>query len=198
MTAVGACGLTTPLSERAIRALRCGDLVTLSGRIYTARDAAHKYLSAYNGALPAGLELAGSAVYHCGPVMVPDAAGTGWRVTAAGPTTSAREEPYMATVIEKYGLRAVIGKGGMGEATLEACRRCGCVYLSAVGGAAQVLATAVKRVGQVYFLDEFGSPEAIWELEIRDFPAVVTMDAAGGDIHAQIREHSRQQLSQLL
>ena len=189
--------LKTPLGEADVRALACGDAVLLSGRLFTARDAAHKYLASGEVArdLPAGLDLRGTAVYHCGPVMIRD--GSAWRVTAAGPTTSAREEPYMAAVIERYGLRAVIGKGGMGSATLEACRHCGCVYLSAVGGAAQVLARAVVAVHDVYFMEEFGSPEAIWSLEVKDFPAIVTMDARGNNLHAQVAEASRRALAQL-
>ena len=191
--------LKTPLAEEDVRSLACGQAVLLSGRLYTARDAAHKFLAGGTTAptLPQHLDFQGVAVYHCGPVMVRGADGA-WRVTAAGPTTSAREEPYMATVIERYGLRAVIGKGGMGEATLEACRRCGCVYLSAVGGAAQVLAQAVVAVRNVYFMEEFGSPEAIWELEVRDFPAIVTMDAHGHNLHAEVATASRNKLDALM
>ena len=189
--------LGTPLSEADVRQLSCGDSVLLSGHIYTARDAAHKYLAGAGARLPDGLDFNGCAVYHCGPVMIKDGQGE-WRVTAAGPTTSAREEPYMGTVIERYGLRAVIGKGGMGDATLEACRRCGCVYLSAVGGAAQVLSQAVARVYGVYFMEEFGSPEAIWSLEVRDFPAIVTMDAAGNNLHRQVLDASAAALAKLM
>ena len=134
--------LNTPIDEAQLRSLKCGDQVLLSGIIYTARDAAHKYLAGEQAVLPSEIQLRGGVVYHCGPVMVNE--NGKWRVTAAGPTTSAREEPYMATVIEKYGLRAIIGKGGMGEKTLAACRQFGCVYLSATGGAAQLLADAVK------------------------------------------------------
>ena len=191
--------LGTPLAEEAVRTLACGDAVLLSGRLYTARDAAHKFLAGgpEPPRLPQHLDFQGVAVYHCGPVMVRGANGA-WRVTAAGPTTSAREEPYMATVIERYGLRAVIGKGGMGAATLEACRRFGCVYLSAVGGAAQVLARAVVAVRNVYFMEEFGSPEAIWELEVKDFPAIVTMDAHGRNLHAEVADASRNKLDALV
>ncbi len=186
--------LTIPLQENVVRQLRCGQSVRLSGVLYTARDVAHKYLSGPSPQLPASLRLSDSVLYHCGPVMVHDSATGAWRVTAAGPTTSAREEPYMAEVIRRYHIRAVIGKGGMGAKTLAALESCGCVYLSAVGGAAQVLAASVKQVNQVYFLREFGSPEAIWELLVEDFPAIVTMDSHGGNLHAEVLASSRPKL----
>lgn len=184
--------LQTPLDEALVRSLRIGDQVLLSGRIHTARDAAHKYLASEGtspATLPAGLELQGGVLYHCGPVMVRDDGGS-WRVTAAGPTTSAREEPYQGEVLRRYGVRAIIGKGGMGDATRRALAECGAVYLSAVGGAAQVLAASVQRVEDVYFLEEFGSPEAMWSLFVHDFPAVVTMDSAGESLHDRVLRQS--------
>lgn len=184
--------LQTPLDEALVRSLRIGDQVLLSGRIHTARDAAHKYLASEGtspATLPAGLELQGGVLYHCGPVMVRDDGGS-WRVTAAGPTTSAREEPYQGEVLRRYGVRAIIGKGGMGDATRRALAECGAVYLSAVGGAAQVLAASVQRVEDVYFLEEFGSPEAIWALFVHDFPAVVTMDSTGESLHDRVFRQS--------
>lgn len=184
--------LQTPLDEALVRPLRIGDQVLLSGRIHTARDAAHKYLASEGtspATLPAGLELQGGVLYHCGPVMVRDDGGS-WRVTAAGPTTSAREEPYQGEVLRRYGVRAIIGKGGMGDATRRALAECGAVYLSAVGGAAQVLAASVQRVEDVYFLEEFGSPEAMWSLFVHDFPAVVTMDSTGESLHDRVLSQS--------
>lgn len=184
--------LQTPLDEALVRSLRIGDQVLLSGRIHTARDAAHKYLASEGtslATLPAGLELQGGVLYHCGPVMVRDDGGS-WRVTAAGPTTSAREEPYQGEVLRRYGVRAIIGKGGMGDATRRALAECGAVYLSAVGGAAQVLAASVQRVEDVYFLEEFGSPEAMWSLFVHDFPAVVTMDSTGESLHDRVLSQS--------
>lgn len=184
--------LQTPLDEALVRSLRIGDQVLLSGRIHTARDAAHKYLASEGtspATLPAGLELQGGVLYHCGPVMVRDDGGS-WRVTAAGPTTSAREEPYQGKVLRRYGVRAIIGKGGMGDATRCALAECGAVYLSAVGGAAQVLAASVQRVEDVYFLEEFGSPEAMWSLFVHDFPAVVTMDSTGESLHDRVLSQS--------
>lgn len=184
--------LQTPLDEALVRSLRIGDQVLLSGRIHTARDAAHKYLASEGtspATLPAGLELQGGVLYHCGPVMVRDDGGS-WRVTAAGPTTSAREEPYQGEVLRRYGVHAIIGKGGMGDATRRALAECGAVYLSAVGGAAQVLAASVQRVEDVYFLEEFGSPEAMWSLFVHDFPAVVTMDSTGESLHDRVLRQS--------
>jgi fumarate hydratase class I len=173
--------LDGPFTEEKIRALKVGDEVALTSVLFTGRDAVHRYLHE-GGALPPEIQLRGGIIYHCGPVVLPDGQG-GWKVTAAGPTTSIREEPYQGHIIRTFGIRGVIGKGGMGERTLAACKECGCVYLHAVGGAAQVLAECIQSVRNVYFLKEFGSPEAIWELEVKDFPAVVTMDAHGRSLH---------------
>jgi fumarate hydratase class I len=176
--------LTTPISEEQVRSLKVGDPVTISGVIFTGRDAVHKYLHE-GGALPPGVSLKGGILYHCGPVVMKDERGQ-WKVTAAGPTTSIREEPYQAGIIERFGVRGVIGKGGMGDKTLAACQQLGCVYLHAIGGAAQVLAECIKAVRAVYFMEQFGAPEAIWELEVQDFPAVVTMDAHGNSLHREV------------
>jgi len=185
--------LTTPIAEEQVRALKVGDAVEVSGVVFTGRDAVHKYLHE-GGQLPEGVSLRGGVIYHCGPVVMKDPQGN-WKVTAAGPTTSTREEPYQWQIIRDFGIRAVIGKGGMGERTLEACRQYGCVYLHAVGGAAQVLAERIERVRNVYFLEKFGSPEAIWELEVKGFPAVVTIDANGGSLHRDILARSRAELA---
>lgn len=189
----GACQLELPASEAAIRGLTVGDYVLLSGRLYTARDAVHGCLAAGESP-PCNLD--GAVIYHCGPIVTNDN-GT-WRVTAAGPTTSMREEPYMADLITRFRLRGIIGKGGMGQNTLEACRQTGCVYFHAVGGAAQVLADAIERVAAVYWQDRFGIPEAIWECVVRDFPVIVTMDTHGGNLHAAVRAASAKRLSDLL
>ena len=183
--------LTTPIAEETIRQLRIGDEVLISGRIYTARDAAHKFLAGGSSApvLPSEIELSGGILYHCGPVMIRE--NGAWVVTAAGPTTSAREETYQGEVLKRFGVRAVIGKGGMGAKTRKALQECGAVYLSAVGGAAQVLAAAVVNVAGVHFLEEFGSPEAMWALDVKDFPAIVTMDSGGGDLHDEVLKKSR-------
>ncbi|MBI3416769.1 MAG: fumarate hydratase C-terminal domain-containing protein [Verrucomicrobia bacterium] len=188
--------LSYPFTEERIRALKVGDEVLISGVVFTGRDAAHKFLHE-GGALPPGVNLRDGILYHCGPVMMPQTDGS-WKCTAAGPTTSIREEPYQAQIIRDFGVRGVIGKGGMGERTLAACRAHGCVYLHAIGGAAQVLAECVKKVRNVYFLKEFGSPEAMWELEVENFPAVVTMDSHGGSLHQEVFAASQAALAQRL
>ncbi|HEV3059176.1 MAG TPA: fumarate hydratase [Vicinamibacterales bacterium] len=183
--------LEAPLTEDAVRALRVGDLVMVSGRMFTGRDAVHAHLVKHEPPV----DLRGSVLYHCGPVVVkkdgPD--GAEWQVTAAGPTTSIREEPYQGEIIKRYGVRAVIGKGGMGAKTLAALKEHGAVYLNAIGGAAQFYARAIKRVDGVSLL-EFGTPEAMWHLEVEDFPAIVTMDAHGNSLHKDVEQESGQRL----
>ena len=184
--------LVQPYTEEQVRRLKVGDMVGITGLLYTGRDAVHKFL--HEGGKPP-VDLANQMIYHCGPVVVKERGK--WVVKAAGPTTSIREEPYQGEIIEKFGLRGVIGKGGMGPKTLEACRKFGCVYLHAVGGAAQVLAECVTEVLGVY-LEEFGSPEAIWAFRVKDFPAVVTMDSHGGSLHAVVLEQSKARLQEVL
>jgi fumarate hydratase class I len=188
--------LQAPFTADKIQALKVGDEVLISGVLFTGRDAVHKYLHE-GGELPTEVNLRDGIIYHCGPVVLKEADGS-WKVTAAGPTTSIREEPYQADIIRDHGLRGVIGKGGMGEKTLAACKEQGCVYLHAIGGAAQVLAECVTRVKDVYLLEEFGSPEAIWELEVVNFPAVVTMDSHGNSLHREVLAASQAELAKRL
>ena len=141
------------------------------------------------------VDLDGGVIYHCGPVVAKQADG-GWKVTAAGPTTSIREEPYQADIIGKYGVRAVIGKGGMGGKTLAGLKQHGAVYLNAIGGAAQFYARCIERVDGVSLL-EFGTPEAMWHLQLKDFPAIVTMDAHGNSLHKDMEQESGEQLAEL-
>lgn len=185
--------LTTPVPEDAIRALKVGDEVAISGRLFTGRDAVHKFLHE-GGTLPPGVTFQGGILYHCGPVVIKDEQGN-WKCVAAGPTTSIREEPYQWQIIRDFGLRGVIGKGGMGEKTLEACKQYGCVYLHAIGGAAQVLAERIERVPNVYFMERFGAPEAIWEFQVVRFPAVVTMDSQGRSLHKDVLAASQAELA---
>jgi fumarate hydratase class I len=188
--------LSFPFTEEKIRALKVGDEVLISGVVFTGRDAVHKYLHE-GGKLPPGVNLRDGILYHCGPVVMKDEQGN-WTATAAGPTTSIREEPYQAQIIKEFSIRGVIGKGGMGDKTLVACRDYGCVYLHAVGGAAQVLAECIKKVRNVYLMEKFGAPEAIWEFEVEDFPAVVTIDAHGHSLHKEIFAKSQAELAKRL
>lgn len=188
--------LTTPVSEAAVRSLKVGDEVAITGLLFTGRDAVHKYLHE-GGKLPPGVDFTGGILYHCGPVVIKDERGR-WKCVAAGPTTSIREEPYQGQIIKDFGLRGVIGKGGMGERTLAACKEHGCVYLHAVGGAAQVLAESIKSVPNVHFMDKFGAPEAIWEFQVVSFPAVVTMDAHGNSLHKEVFAASQAELAKFI
>ena len=180
--------LRTPLTEEQVRGLKVGDVVLLSGRAYTGRDAVHHHLMSHEPPV----DLRGGVIYHCGPVVAKD--GDGWRVTAAGPTTSIREEPYQADIIKRFGVRAVIGKGGMGGKTLAGLKESGAVYLNAIGGAAQFYARAITKVHGVSLM-EFGTPEAMWHLEFQDFPAIVTMDTHGNSLHTDVEQASAAELA---
>src|SRR5258708_1598962 len=159
--------LCAPLSDTDVRALKVGDVVLVSGRMFTGRDAVHSHLMKHEPPV----DLRGSVLYHCGPVAVKD--GERWRINAAGPTTSIREEPYQGEIIKRYGVRAVIGKGGMGAKTLAAMSEHGAVYLNAIGGAAQFYARSIKSGDGVAPLG-FGTPEAMWHLDVEGFPATLT------------------------
>lgn len=187
--------INLPASEQDMRKLRVGDEVFLSGRIVTARDMAHKYLVEKK---PEYLRevLRGSVIYHCGPVV--RMMKHGYQFVAAGPTTSIREEPYQGQVIAEYGVRGVIGKGGMGPKTLDALTKYGAVYFGATGGLAAVLANAVEQVETVYMLKEFGVPEAMWVLRVADFPVMVTMDSHGRSLHDEVAKASQEALNKLL
>src|SRR5487761_609520 len=182
--------LRAPISEEQVRALNVGDVVLVSGEMYTGRDAVHAYLMKN----PPPVDLHGAVLYHCGPVMLKQ--GEQWVAKAAGPTTSIREEPYQAHVIKEYGVRAVIGKGGMGKKTLAALQECGAVYLNAIGGAAQYYARAIEKVLDVHLM-EFGVPEAMWHLRVNNFAAIVTMDAHGNSLHADLEKATGEQLAAL-
>jgi len=175
--------LVPPLSEEQMRALKVGDVVILNGDLFTGRDAIHAYLMKHEPPV----DLRGAALYHCGPVMLKHPSGE-WVTKAAGPTTSIREEPYQADVIKRYGVRTVIGKGGMGAKTLAAMKDFGAVYLNGIGGAAQYYARTVRKVKGVHLLEQFGVPEAMWHLSVEGFVAIVTMDAHGNSLHADVEQ----------
>ncbi len=182
--------LTPPLTEAQMRSLRVGDVVLIRGDVYTGRDAVHAHLMKH--APP--VDLNGQILYHCGPVMLKQ--GDGWVVKGAGPTTSSREEPYQAHVIQTYGVRAVVGKGGMGAKTSAALKSFGAVYLHGIGGAAQFYARTMKKVKGVSLM-EFGIPEAMWQIEVEDFAAIVTMDAHGNSLHAEVEQETGAKLKEL-
>jgi fumarate hydratase class I len=201
--------LTMPISEQDIRALHVGDTVSLSGVMVTGRDAAHKYLIEtfiHTDAVPArerplyeelrGL-LRGGVIYHCGPIVRQREDGR-WEFVAAGPTTSIREEPYQAAVIAHFGLRGVVGKGGMGPDTLRAFQEYGAVYFHAMGGAASLIAETSKQVVAVHKKEEFGVPEAFWVIRVEGFPTVVTMDSHGQSIHDEVAAASEAALERML
>ena len=181
--------LTTPISEDQIRPLKVGDEVLLNGTVVLSRDMGHKYMKENH---PDWLKpiLEGMVIYHCGPVVRKEPDGS-WTFVAAGPTTSIREEPYQADVIDTYKVRGVIGKGGMGKKTSDGLVKTGAVYLHATGGAGALLAAQVRRVVDVHMLEEFGSPEAFWVIEVEDFPVVVTMDSHGGSLHELVLAESQ-------
>ena len=190
-----------PFTEDAVRALKAGDAVSVNGRIWTGRDRFHKHF-ADGGKLP--VDFRNGALFHCGPVVVRvknekrrTGDGEWWKVVAAGPTTSVRENPYEPNFIAATGVRLIIGKGGMDEHTLAACKKHGAVYLQAVGGAAALAAAAVKRVANVYLLEEFGAAEACWEFEMADFPCIVAMDSHGISLFDRVRTASQMRFSKL-
>jgi len=201
--------LTIPISAADIRELHTGDTVALTGILATGRDAVHKWmidtfirktrepqgddLEVYQKIKPIFKE---SVIYHCGPVVAGLDSGD-YKFVAAGPTTSIREEPYQSEVMHHFDMRGVIGKGGMGTKTLQACQDVPGVYFHAIGGAATLIAESVEEVVGVYKLD-FGVPEAIWVLNVKKFPVVVTMDSHGKSIHAEVEEKSQKKLKELI
>lgn len=181
-----------PFASEIVHRMNVGDMVSVSGRVFTGRDRLHKFLFD-GGKIPVSLE--NSALFHCGPIIM--AKDQGWVVRAAGPTTSIREEPYMADIIEKHKIRLIIGKGGMGEQTRQACLKCGCVYLEVTGGTAALLAARIESVNGVYFLKEFGPAEAMWDFTVKDMVGIVTMDARGRSLHKKIQTTSKRVLKRL-
>jgi fumarate hydratase, class I len=179
--------LTTPISESQARQLKVGDVVLLNGLVHMGRDMIHHHLMSHDSPV----DLNGAALYHCGPVALQKDGK--WTIGAAGPTTSSREEPYQAEIIKKFGIRVVIGKGGMGAKTLAGLKDHGAVYLNAIGGAAQFYTKCITDVQGVDFL-EFGIPEAMWHIVVKDFPAIVTMDSHGKSLHADVDKSSAEEL----
>lgn len=187
-----ATALRHPFTEAQVRALHAGERVSIAGLVYTGRDRLHKHL-AQSGVSP--VDLRDGAIFHCGPVM--RQRGGAWEVVSAGPTTSIREEPYMASIIAGHGVRVVIGKGGLGAGSLAAFAAHGCVYVQVVGGAAAVIAESVRKVENVFFLDEFGATEAMWALRVEGLEGVVAMDSHGRSLYDEVGRASRAILQRL-
>lgn len=201
--------ITIPIEEQTIRSVKVGDPLQLSGVMITGRDTVHKWmietfikqtrqperddLAVYDQITPI---LEGGVIYHCGPVVA-GIDSKDYRFVAAGPTTSIREEPYQGDVMKHFHIRGVIGKGGMGKKTLKACNVSGGAYLHAIGGAASLIAQSVVKVIDVFKL-EFGVPEAMWVIEVKDFPVVVTMDSNFGSLHEEVKKVSDSEFSDLI
>ncbi len=189
--------INLPMTKKDVFSLHVGDPVLINGQLVTGRDRLHKYLfdeKPSKEKMPFNLE--GTILYHCGPIIkkTPD----GFKIIAGGPTTSMRVEMYEHRIISEYGIMGVMGKGGMGRQTLKALKEKGCVYLHTIGGAAVYLANRVKSVVGVWKLEEFGMTEAMWILEVQDFPAIVTMDAHGRSLHEEIEKKSYEELRRLI
>ena len=175
--------LQTPLSKNKIKKLSVGDTVFLSGKLFTARDEAHKkMIELKKKAKKIPFTPEDMALYHAGPVARKER--NKWLVVSAGPTTSARMEIFESEFLSLFGVKMIIGKGGMGRETLKALKKAGAVYTHFTGGAGALAAKAIKKVENVYFLDELGIPEAAWILEVENFgPLIVTMDANGNSFY---------------
>jgi fumarate hydratase class I len=176
--------LKTPLCIEEVVKRKAGDSVLLSGTIFSGRDRAHKFF--LDSDYP---KINDGVIYHCGPIIKDK------EVVAAGPTTSSRMNPYTPQVIQKYGIRAIIGKGGMDDNVRKALEG-RCVYFSAIGGAAVLYAERMKLKG-VDKLEEFGMPEAIWKFEVKDFPLTVTMDAHGDSVYEKVENESKRAAERL-
>lgn len=189
--------INLPLSKKDVMGLNAGDVVLINGMVVTGRDKIHKFLFYERPSkkdIP--FNLSGTIIYHCGPIV--KKSDSGYKIIASGPTTSIRVETYEHRIISSYGIRGVMGKGGMCERTLDAMKKNGCVYFHTIGGAAAYLADRVKRVIDVWKLEEFGVPEAMWLLEVENFPAIVTMDAYGRSLHSDIAMKSGSELKKLI
>ncbi len=195
--------LRTPLSDEDVEKLRVGDIVYVSGIMVTARDEAHKkILETIEKGEPLPIDLRGLVLYHCGPVVRRRPDGS-WEVVAAGPTTSMRMESVEAEFIEKTGVKMIVGKGGMGRRTAEAMKKHKAVYAVFTGGAGALAAEKIKRVVDVYWLDELGIPEAVWVFEVEDFgPLIVTIDATGRNYYeeklAEVEKRKEEIIRELL
>jgi len=187
-----------PIDEAGVRELRMGDILYLTGSIFTARDEAHLLmLEAHDSGQALPFDPSRMALFHCGPVIAgsdPD-----WRVIAAGPTTSIRMELFEDRFLEAFRTRIVIGKGGMGDKTQAALERVGAVYAHYTGGAGALAAGRISRVEGVHWLDRLGMPEAVWIFSVKEFgPLLVTMDSVGGNLYGELDKEISENLKGVL
>jgi tartrate/fumarate subfamily iron-sulfur-dependent hydro-lyase beta chain len=189
--------INLPITKDEVLKLKVGEMILINGQLVTGRDRLHKFLfneKPDKKKIPFNLE--GAILYHCGPII--KKLGKGFELVAGGPTTSIRVEMYEHQIISGYGLRGIMGKGGMGKLTLNALKKNGCVYFHTIGGAAVYLADMVKKVVGVWKLEEFGMTEAMWVFDVEEFPAIVTMDAHGRSLHEEIEKRSYKELRKLI
>lgn len=175
--------LNLPVKSDDIKKLRVGDIIYISGKLFTARDEAH-HMMLEKKEIPFDPSTMG--LYHCGPLM--KKVDNGWEVVSAGPTTSSRMEIFENNFIKKFGIKLIIGKGGMEKNTQKALQKYICIYMSYTGGAGALAADKVEEVENVYWLDELGMPEAVWIMKVKEFgPLVVAMDSHGNSIYDMIK-----------
>ncbi|MCD6494449.1 fumarate hydratase C-terminal domain-containing protein [Candidatus Bipolaricaulota bacterium] len=184
--------LATPISEQEARDLHVGDTIYLTGTMFTARDEAHLMMLEHGA--PFCVE--GLALYHCGPVVKQDDGK--WKIVSAGPTTSARMEIFEERFLERFPVRIIVGKGGMGEKTLAALEKVGAVYVHYTGGAGALAARAISEVTNVYWLSELGMAEAVWALSVKEFgPLTVSMDSHGKSMYNKITGQVQKNLARI-
>ncbi len=181
----------TPIEDA--RKYKVGDVIYITGNVILARDEAHKKLLEEG----APLDLKGSVIYHCGPVVTKKDGE--WKVIAAGPTTSIRMEIFEDEFIARFHPAIIVGKGGMGERTLKALKEHGAVYAAYTGGCGALAAERIKSVKEVHFLDELGIPEAVWVFNVEEFgPLVVAMDSHGNSIYDDVDARAKKNLDDVL
>ncbi len=184
--------LTTPLTEDAVRALRAGDQVTITGTVWGLRDATLIHWHDGKNAFPA--DLSGGVLLHTQPNVKKD--GDRWVPLCVGTTTSQRMDRFTRPLLESFGVRAILGKGGMSGDTAAAMAEHGCVYLAVVGGAASVETRQIEEIEAVYW--EHLMPECLWRFRVRDLgPLFVAIDTRGGNLHEEIAAESRERLARL-
>ncbi|HEC82386.1 MAG TPA: fumarate hydratase [Thermoplasmatales archaeon] len=183
--------LNLPVEKEEIEKIRAGDIIYITGTVVTARDEAHKMaIEKHERGEELPLNFSEVAIYHCGPIVKKE--NEEWKIVAAGPTTSSRMELFEYEFIKRFGTKIIIGKGGMGAKTADACRKFKSVYTAFTGGAAVLAVNSIKKVKNVFWLEELGMPEALWVLEVENFgPLTVTIDAYGRNLTEEVKNRAR-------